>query len=48
MPRALNAASNSVDPIARMISNFAATPFELDGRRYRVGGVLLAGPQILR
>ena len=31
----LNAVSNSVDPVARMISNFAATPFELDGLRYR-------------
>jgi predicted NAD-dependent protein-ADP-ribosyltransferase YbiA (DUF1768 family) len=31
----LNVVSNSVDPIARIISNFAATPFELDSRRYR-------------
>jgi len=31
----LNAVSNSFDPIARTISNFAATPFELDGQRYR-------------
>jgi predicted NAD-dependent protein-ADP-ribosyltransferase YbiA (DUF1768 family) len=31
----INAISNSADPIARTISNFAATPFELDGQRYQ-------------
>lgn len=30
----VNIVSNSPDPVARMISNFAAAPFELDGRRY--------------
>jgi predicted NAD-dependent protein-ADP-ribosyltransferase YbiA (DUF1768 family) len=35
MPEPLNVVSNSVDPIARMISNFAVAPFELDSRRYR-------------
>jgi hypothetical protein len=31
----INAMSNSVDPNARLISNFAATPFDLDGRHYQ-------------
>ena len=31
----INVVSDSADPIARTISNFAATPFDLDGRRYR-------------
>jgi predicted NAD-dependent protein-ADP-ribosyltransferase YbiA (DUF1768 family) len=31
----INVVSNSTDPIARTISNFAATPFELDGQCYR-------------
>jgi predicted NAD-dependent protein-ADP-ribosyltransferase YbiA (DUF1768 family) len=31
----INAVSNSSDPVARLISNFAPTPFELDGRLYR-------------
>jgi predicted NAD-dependent protein-ADP-ribosyltransferase YbiA (DUF1768 family) len=31
----LNVVSNSADPAARMISNFAEAPFELDGRPYR-------------
>jgi hypothetical protein len=31
----INAVSNSVDPNARLISNFAATPFDLDGRHYQ-------------
>jgi predicted NAD-dependent protein-ADP-ribosyltransferase YbiA (DUF1768 family) len=31
----LNVVSSSTDPIARLISNFADTPFDLDGRRYR-------------
>lgn len=40
-PRALacrepiNVVSSSPDPAVRLISNLAATPFELDGRRYR-------------
>lgn len=31
----INAVSTSTDPVARLISNFAATPFELDSRLYR-------------
>jgi predicted NAD-dependent protein-ADP-ribosyltransferase YbiA (DUF1768 family) len=31
----INAVSNSPDPIARMISNFATAPFDLDGQRYQ-------------
>ena len=31
----INVVSTSADPIARTISNFAATPFELDGQRYQ-------------
>jgi predicted NAD-dependent protein-ADP-ribosyltransferase YbiA (DUF1768 family) len=31
----INVVSTSTDPIARTISNFAATPFELDGQRYQ-------------
>jgi len=31
----INVVSNSPDPLVRMISNFATTPFELDGRRYQ-------------
>jgi predicted NAD-dependent protein-ADP-ribosyltransferase YbiA (DUF1768 family) len=31
----VNVVSNSADPIARTISNFATTPFELDGQRYQ-------------
>jgi predicted NAD-dependent protein-ADP-ribosyltransferase YbiA (DUF1768 family) len=31
----INVVSTSADPIARTISNFAATPFELDGHRYQ-------------
>jgi predicted NAD-dependent protein-ADP-ribosyltransferase YbiA (DUF1768 family) len=30
----LNVVSNSSDPLARIISNLATTPFELDGQRY--------------
>lgn len=30
----LNVVSTSADPLARIISNLATTPFELDGRRY--------------
>lgn len=30
----LNVVSTSTDPLARIISNLATTPFELDGRRY--------------
>jgi predicted NAD-dependent protein-ADP-ribosyltransferase YbiA (DUF1768 family) len=30
----LNVVSTSVDPLARIISNLATTPFELDGQRY--------------
>jgi predicted NAD-dependent protein-ADP-ribosyltransferase YbiA (DUF1768 family) len=30
----INVISTSTDPAARLISNFAATPFELDGRMY--------------
>jgi hypothetical protein len=30
----INIISNSPDPVARLISNFAPTPFELDGRDY--------------
>jgi predicted NAD-dependent protein-ADP-ribosyltransferase YbiA (DUF1768 family) len=30
----LNVTSTSADPVAQLISNFAATPFELDGRLY--------------
>lgn len=31
----INVVSHSTDPRARLISNLADTPFELDGRRYR-------------
>ena len=31
----INVISSSSDPLAQVISNLAATPFELDGRRYR-------------
>lgn len=31
----INVVSNSPDPLARTISNFAATPFELDGHPYQ-------------
>jgi predicted NAD-dependent protein-ADP-ribosyltransferase YbiA (DUF1768 family) len=31
----INVVSDSVDPVARMISNFATAPFELDGQRYQ-------------
>ena len=31
----INVVSDSPDPVARMISNFATAPFELDGQRYR-------------
>lgn len=31
----INVVSSSPDPAVRLISNLAATPFELDGRRYR-------------
>jgi predicted NAD-dependent protein-ADP-ribosyltransferase YbiA (DUF1768 family) len=31
----LNVVSDSADPVARMISNFATAPFELDGQRYQ-------------
>ena len=31
----INVVSNSSDPTARTISNFAATPFELDGQGYQ-------------
>ena len=31
----INVFSNSADPVARMISNFATAPFELDGQRYQ-------------
>jgi predicted NAD-dependent protein-ADP-ribosyltransferase YbiA (DUF1768 family) len=31
----INVVSNSADPVARMIGNFATAPFELDGQRYR-------------
>jgi predicted NAD-dependent protein-ADP-ribosyltransferase YbiA (DUF1768 family) len=31
----LNVSSNATDPAAKLISNFAAAPFELDGRTYR-------------
>jgi predicted NAD-dependent protein-ADP-ribosyltransferase YbiA (DUF1768 family) len=31
----INVWSKSPDPLIRLISNFATTPFELDGRRYR-------------
>jgi predicted NAD-dependent protein-ADP-ribosyltransferase YbiA (DUF1768 family) len=31
----INVVSNSADPAARMIGNFATTPFELDGQRYQ-------------
>jgi predicted NAD-dependent protein-ADP-ribosyltransferase YbiA (DUF1768 family) len=31
----INVVSDSVDPDARLISNFAATSFDLDGRHYR-------------
>lgn len=31
----VNIVSNSADPVARTISNFADAPFELDGKRYR-------------
>lgn len=34
MPRALNVVSTSADPLAKIISNLATTPFELDGQRY--------------
>jgi predicted NAD-dependent protein-ADP-ribosyltransferase YbiA (DUF1768 family) len=30
----LNVSSRATDPAARLLSNFAATPFELDGRTY--------------
>jgi len=30
----INIVSNSRDPVARMIGNFATAPFELDGQRY--------------
>lgn len=31
----INVVSNSPDPVARMIGNFATAPFELDGRHYQ-------------
>ena len=31
----INVVGNSPDPLVRMISNFATTPFELDGQRYQ-------------
>ena len=31
----INVVSNSPDSLVRMISNFATTPFELDGQRYQ-------------
>src|SRR5262249_58541259 len=31
----INVVSNSPDPIAQMISNFATAPFDLDGQQYR-------------
>jgi len=31
----INVISNSPDPIAKMISNFATTPFDLDGQLYQ-------------
>jgi predicted NAD-dependent protein-ADP-ribosyltransferase YbiA (DUF1768 family) len=31
----VNVVSNSTDPIAKMVSNFATAPFELDGQRYQ-------------
>ena len=31
----INVVSNSAEPLARMIGNFATTPFELDGQPYQ-------------
>jgi predicted NAD-dependent protein-ADP-ribosyltransferase YbiA (DUF1768 family) len=31
----INVSSRSVDPMAQLLSNFAPTPFDLDGRRYQ-------------
>ena len=44
----INVVSNSTDPIARTISNFAATPFEARRARLSVGQVVLARTQIRR